>query len=237
MGKRFCARCGRPDDGSIPFIGSLCLNCFLEINKLLCVPSRLFFQYCRFCGSIRVGYRWEPGGELDEAVPIYARLVLEKVKPCVDVVARYRLVELTPVTEISWRTVFTATYEVELNGSETVVRQSYRVEVRAIPSICPSCHMARGGDYNVLVQIRGKLTRPLARLLANKLDELGGKVVDVVERGNGVDVFLEDRSAASRLLRELRKHARLRVKYSSEDVGVMSTGKLRRRLVISVRIG
>jgi nonsense-mediated mRNA decay protein 3 len=217
------------------FIGSLCLNCYVKLNKLLCVPQRLVFDYCRFCGAIRVGYRWLEGGELEEAVVRYAETVLASVKPCSDYVTSYKLARIEPLTEVSWRTMVRAHYSIQLSG-EVWVEQAYDVEVRANPSICPSCHMARGGDYNVVVQLRGKLSSELVRRIAKKLDELGGKVIDVVERDKGIDVLLEDRSAASRLLKELRKYARLRIKYSGEDVGVGSTGRLRRRLVISVRV-
>ena len=232
----FCASCGRQYDGATPFIGSLCLDCFVKLNKLLCVPEHVKFEYCRFCGAIRLGYRWVEGGELEEAVIKSASAMLSKVKPCKSEVRGYRLVELTPVTQPSWLTVVTAVYEVELAGIDASVRQAYRVKVQAIPSICPSCHMARGGDYNVVVQIRGRITPELAARIGRKLDELGGKVIDVVERDNGVDVLLEDRSAAARLLREIRKYARASVKVTGEDVGVTSTGRLRRRTVISVRI-
>ena len=232
----FCASCGRPYNGTVPFIGSLCLDCFVKLNRLLCVPEHVKFEYCRFCGAIRLGYKWVEGGELEEAVMKLASAVLSKVKPCRSEVKGYRLVELTPVTQPSWLTVVQAVYEVELAGVDTVVRQAYRVRVQAIPSICPSCHMARGGDYNVLVQIRGRITPELAARIGRKLDELGGKVIDVVERDNGVDILLEDRSAAARLLREIRKHVKVKVRVTGEDVGVTSTGRLRRRTVISVRI-
>ncbi len=235
MPARFCAYCGRHDDGRTPFIGSLCLECFVKLNKLLCVPGTVSFDYCRFCGALRLGYRWVEGGELGEAVIEYARRALSSVKPCRPEVRGYELVELKPVTVPSWRTVVRARYRVELEGG-VAAEQEYTVEVRANPSICPSCHMARGGDYNVVVQLRGRLPPEAARKLAEKLDELSAKVVDVVERDGGVDILLEDRSAASRLLRELRKYAKLKIRYSGEDVGVTSRGRLRRRLVISVRV-
>ncbi len=237
MDRIVCVRCGKPYDGRTVFIGSLCIDCFLEVNKLLCVPQRIDLPYCKFCGSVRIGFKWMPGGELAEVIPVYTKTVLSKVKPCMDIVGSYSLSELTPLTEVSWRTLFLATYEITLRNPEINVKQSYRVEVRAIPTICPSCHMARGGDYNVLMQIRGRMEPELVRALAVKLDELGGKVIDVVEQKHGIDLLLEDRSAASRLLKELRKYVRnLRIKYTAEDIGMKSTGRLRRRLVISVRV-
>ncbi len=235
--RRFCVSCGKIDDGTVPFIGSLCLDCYVKLNKLLCVPEKIEFEYCRFCGAVRIGYRWVEGGELYEASAKYAAEVLAKVKPCKPEVKSYELISLKPITEPSWLTTYQATYSIKLKDVDNVVEQTYVVKVKAIPSICPSCHMARGGDYNVLVQIRGRLGGEVARRLAEKLDELGTKVIDVVEKKNGVDILLEDRSAASRLLKELRKYVQVKVKYTGEDVGVTSTGKLRRRLVISVRLG
>ncbi len=234
-----CARCGRPlEEGrSVP---PLCLECYVETTKLLCVPDRLDFDYCKYCGSMRLGHRWVEGGDLDEASGRYLRLYLEqRVTPCVDTVKGYRLASLTPLTEPSWRTIYSVVYEVELRGVDEPVRQEYRVEVRARPTICPMCKDARGGDYNVLLQLRGAEPSELARALEglfNRSSQVVGSLVDIVELRNGVDMLLLDRGSASKILRELRKKYRLSVRVTGEDVGTTSTGRLRRRLVISARI-
>jgi len=206
---------------------------------LLCVPEKLFFDYCKSCGAVRIGYRWVEGGELPEAVQKYVEQVLASVKPCSSDVAAFALASATPLTVPSWRTIYLVKYRIELKGVDEVVEQSYRVEVRANPTICPMCKDARGGDYNVLLQIRGAPPAVLAEKLSGLFEtssQVTGSIIDIVEKRNGVDIMLLDRGSASKILRELRKHFKVSVKVTGEDVGVTSNGRLRRRQVISASL-
>ncbi len=234
----FCARCGRPLEPGRS-VGALCLDCFVETTRLLCVPEKIFFDYCKSCGSIRIGYRWVEGGDLPEAVQRYVEHALASVKPCSSIVSGFSLVSATPLTVPSWRTIYLARYRVALKGVDEEVEQSYRVEVRANPTICPMCKDARGGDYNVLLQIRGAPPAVLAEKLSGLFEassQVTGSIVDIVEKRNGVDIMLLDRGSASKILRELRKHFKVSVKVTGEDVGVTSNGRLRRRQVISASL-
>jgi nonsense-mediated mRNA decay protein 3 len=240
----FCARCGRrlvPGES----VGALCLDCFLETTRVICVPERVFFDYCKYCGSYRLGHRWLEGGELPEAVQSFVETYFSdtsRIAPCHSVrglVESYRLVQAEPLTVPSWRTIYRLVYGITLRGVDGEALQEYRVEVRARPTICPLCKDARGGDYNVLLQIRGAPPEALARRLERLFDsssQVTGSIVDIVELDDGVDILLLDRGGASKILRELRKHYSVKTVVTGEDVGVTSTGRLRRRQVISATL-
>lgn len=234
-----CVKCGRRLEPRRS-IGALCLECYVEVNKLLCVPERVEFEYCKYCGSIRWGHQWIPGGEVDEASMIFTRRFLEnRVKPCINSIRHYELVDLRPLTVPSWRTVYNAAYSILIEGVDDLVRQEYSLEVYARPTICPSCKNVRGGDYNVLLQIRGITPTELARTLRRLLDssmQMANSIVDVIEYSNGVDFLLLDKGSATKIMRELRKHYKVNVKITSEDVGVTSRGRLRKRTVISLSL-
>jgi len=234
-----CARCGKPLEPG-RHVGALCLDCFLETTRLLCISDRLRFDYCKYCGSIRLGYRWVEGGDLEEAARKYIKWYIENhVKPCTSVVKRYELVDIQASSIPSWRTTYILTFSFLLDGVDESVEQSYRVVVYANPTICPMCKDARGGDYNVLVQIRGappsRLASALSHLL-NSNEHVVNNIVDIIELKNGADIFLSDRGSASRIIRELKKMFNVKVIATSEDVGISSKGKMRRRLVYSIRL-
>jgi len=239
-----CVRCGSPLVRG-KSIGVVCLDCFVATHKLLCVPEKVFFDYCKHCGSIRLGYRWLEGGDLGEAVQRYVELYFsskERVAVCSgfeSYVVSFSFEEAVPLTVPSWRTLYRVVFNVLLRDVVEPVKVEYRVEVRARPTICPLCKDARGGDYNVLLQIRGAAPARLARVLENLFNSdsrVVGSIVDIVELSNGADILLLDRGSASRILRELRKVFRVRTRVTGEDVGVTSNGKLRRRQVISAML-
>ena len=234
-----CIRCGRPLAPEEPVLDGMCLSCFLEERRLAEVPRRLDFEYCRSCGSLRYGYRWLEPLPLEEASRRYLELYLsERLRPAHPAVEELRVASIDPIHIPSWRSLYRVVVEARLRGVEEPVRQEYVVEVRAVPSLCPACRNDRGGDYAVLVQIRGRLEPRVYHVLAEVLDSerVAPWVVDVVEDKRGVDILLRDRGAASRIVSELSKHYVLSVKRSAEVVGVTSTGLERKRLTISVRV-
>jgi len=239
-----CVRCGRPLSAGAS-VGMLCVDCFISTYRLLCIPEKIFFDYCKYCGSVRFGHRWVEAGELSEAVNQYVTLYFsstERVKVCDSLrqyVEDYWFEEARPLTIPSWRTIYSVAFGFRLRGVDGPVRQEYRVEVRARPTICPLCKDARGGDYNVLLQIRGASPARIARALEklfNSNSHVVGSIVDIIELNNGADILLLDRGSASRIVRELRKTFKVRTNVTGEDVGVSSNGRLRRRQVISVSL-
>ncbi len=234
----YCVVCGKPlVEGE--HVGPFCLDCYVKTFKLLCVPEKIVFDYCKYCGSFRDGHRWLKGGELGDVVLRYARLALSSVKPCRSEVVGYRLEAVEPLTTPSWRTIIAAKYSISVSGVDRDVVQEYRVEVRANPTICPACKDVRGGDYSVVVQVRGanpgEVARAVERLLEEN-DRVRDSIVDIVEYRNGVDLLMLDVGSARRLVKELKKRYIVVTRVTSEDVGVTSTGRLRRRTIIAVRL-
>ena len=192
--RSYCARCGKQ---LIPgsSVGPFCLDCYVEMYKLLCVPEQVSFDYCKYCGAYRLGHRWQSGGELEEAVQLFIEEVARNVKPCRPEVKSFSVESVEPLTQPSWRTIYAIRYSIQIQGVDKPVFQTYRVEVRANPTICPTCKDIRGGEYNVLLQVRGIKPTELARLLRPLLDsseQIQNSIVDIIEYSNGVDFLLLD---------------------------------------------
>ena len=241
MGLPFCIRCGKPASQAKHLIKGLCIDCFLEIHVKPRIPRRLEFEYCRSCGSVRIGYQWVAGGDVGEAALRFVKEWFKLHSMCSDVdgVNGCEIVGVKPITVPSWRTVVDVVIKFSVEGLEEPVERSYTVEVYARPTLCEQCKTIRGGDYNVLVQIRGKIDEELAYVVGRLVEEneqIASNLVDVVEDRNGIDILLLDRGAASKLVSEIAKHYKVSIRRSRETVGVTSSGVTRYRMVYSLRV-
>jgi len=149
MGK-FCAKCGRPFDGKFPFIGNLCLNCYLEEHPLIELPRIVKIEVCRNCFSYRTNGKWNYGAKSYEEALL--RALSEKLMATV----RTSL----PNVKLKFQTprIFSGEETIEVTG-ETVYEgvpvslKSY-LKVRISPTICPKCSHIIQGVHNAIVQVR-----------------------------------------------------------------------------------
>lgn len=236
-----CIRCGRINDGSMHFIDNMCIECYAKERKLLCVSPEVKVLYCRVCGAIKTGHKWIDGGDIREAIEKFIKdYFIDVIKPCSDQIRDYKLSSFHFVTEPSWRTRVKLYFEILINNLDTPITQDYNVIIRLVPSLCAVCHMFRGGDYNVLVQLRGLGADSLYNIIEEILSKntsIAQRTIDILDRGKkGLDILFYERGVASRFIRELAKKYIVKAKYTAETVGIQSTGRMRRRLVISVRL-
>ncbi|GEM_PF-1926958 len=238
----FCIKCG-VSFLEKPRIGYLCIDCYLDHKKPLCIQEKVEFDYCRICGAYKIGYKWYDGGELLDAIMEFVDKYYSENGPgveiCDETLSSYTLENTILITEASWRTIVELVYSFTFTESEIKITMPYRVEVRAKPTLCPTCKNVRGGDYNVLVQLRGETPKNLAKILTRLFEknrQISNSIVDIVELPNGVDIYLLDRGSASKIVSLLKRHYKLSIKKTGEDVTITSTGLNRRRLIISVRL-
>ncbi len=234
----FCIRCGRPNDGKTPFIGPLCLDCYVKTEQLVCVPDRIVLPVCKSCFSVRVGYKWMPSSGFNDIIERILPQILSRARPCKEKVRELRLVSITPLSTPSWRTVVSVKYALLLDSVDRFIDIEEQIVLQLKPTLCPICKDDRGGEYHVLVQVRGEIDR-VGEVLEKTIEDdprITNSLLDIIEQQNGFDVYFYDRGAANKFLRRLSHYFTLSVKRSSEEVGVNSRGKTRHRLVISARI-
>ncbi len=236
-----CIKCGRPNDGTVPFIGPLCAECYFETHEPLCVPRILRIPMCKSCYAVKVGYRWEPSSGFSDALERIVPTVLERsVKPCTDIVKEYRLLSLKPVSKPSWRVVVETVYAIQLAITDSVFEKSFETIVYFEPTLCPVCKDYRGGEYNAVVQLRGfkdfvEIGKEVERIVMRN-ERVAANLLDIVYAKDGIDLYFYDKSGATRFIKDFSRKYRLVVKRTSEDVGVTSRGKMRRRLIFSARL-
>ncbi len=223
---RFCARCGRGEAPGSPLVGGLCPECFVSTRRLVEVPERIEVVRCRVCGAVRTR-----GGRFSRIdAEDYVRGIVEEC------VAKGRLaegVERATVSGIELREE-EALVGVVGEAAGTVLRQNLRVRLTVEETTCPECFMRKAGSFGALVQLRPGNPRA-ARLVSRIAGELEGQpgVVEIKREGDGVDVYVVEKSAAARIV------GRLKASYVTRVVSTWEGFKYaqrRPRAVFSVRV-
>lgn len=194
---RFCARCGREESPSSPLVDGLCPECFSSTRRLVEAPERVEVVRCRVCGAVRTR-----GGRFSRvSLEDYVRGVVEGY------IAKGKLaggLERARVGRVELLEDY-AVVEVVGEASGATLRQSLRIRVVVRSTICPECFMHKAKSFGALIQLRPGNPRA-AQLVARIARELEGAegVVEVKEAGDGVDVYVAEKSAAARIVRSLR---------------------------------
>ncbi|MDK2384852.1 MAG: NMD3-related protein, partial [Candidatus Korarchaeota archaeon] len=136
--RRFCARCGRPEEPGRPLIGSLCLDCYLEEKGLARLPGEIVVTMCPRCGSLRVQGAWlppEPGGAGLESVVEAEMLARARPNPEVE---QMWVEELEVEMHGGSRGTARARLAARLVGG-VEARLEVAVPVRMVHVLCPAC--------------------------------------------------------------------------------------------------
>ncbi len=238
MPKKFCARCGVEESEDNPIIDGLCLNCLLEEKKIFEIPSIIKVNYCKVCGAVQLHGKWTDPTDITSAVLRVLENYLEKPKVLYSYVEKPYISNIEFLTESSWSTHVRVEISAIIAGKK--ISKKYNVTVRLNPTICPRCIMRRSGDYTVLVQLRapkrlkGEFRRFIKMVEKHIPEEVALNIVDIVDKGNSVDVLFYERGAANKFVSILKRFGRLTEKRSYEEVGIDRHGKKRRRTVISL---
>ncbi len=226
-----CAGCGIDVE---ELILGLCSSCYKRKYGVARIPKQLESHVCRYCGSIRISGRWRRVNSFNEAIETLVYSGLSKLKPSYPL-ERVIIRSIRYKTKPDWRTRL----DVEIVGVYRGISiiDDAEVIVRLKPSICPSCKIKLSGEYDVLVQIRGAYVEEdqIIRLLSNA--GLLGRTIDIIQSKDGLNVYLEDMGAASKLARLLEKRYKVKIsRVEHEHVGLTRKGKKRSRKTLTIRI-
>ncbi len=193
---RFCAGCGREESPGSPLIDGLCPECFVSARRLVQVPERIEVVRCRVCGGVRT----RRGRFSRTSLEDYVREAVEES------VAKGRLAAgVERVTVSGVELLEEVLVELVGEASGATLSQALRIRVVLRDTTCPECLMRKAGSFGAVVQLRPGNPRaaPLVSRITKELEERPG-VVEIREAGDGVDVHVADKSAATRIVRDLR---------------------------------
>ena len=244
MVRRFCARCGRPEEPHMPLIEGLCPQCYLEEKGVGRLPTVIDVTICSRCGSLKLGGTWFPHDEpsLEDALKSYIEAeILSKTKLNPQI-SRMWIEEIN----ILMKDKFSGLVHVRLG---IVFRQGYKTSYEAaIPlrlhrTLCPSCLRRAGRAYEATLQLRGEK----GRLEARKAEEveaflrrlprhLSEAIGEVEEKREGIDLKILDQSSARGIASKLRSRFAAKVVETYKVVGRRRDGKPKVRTTILVRL-
>ncbi len=233
MPERICPMCGRSSN-EVPFIGSLCRDCFVKKYGVARAPQSVEFTYCVSCHAHRDRGRWSaPYDDLPESLRDYLIAQLaNRVRP-VEPIQEVAIVDVELAEGEPPRSAYV---RVEGRYNDVVVSDVIVVSVTPRPTLCPICASRKtGSGYSAVVQVRS-YPRPLAEdkfsldLVRRLVESLSDEVIKVKELREGLDVYVRDRSSARTLAARLRAEAGARI------IETYKGGGLRSKLYVSVRI-
>lgn len=235
---RFCIYCGAEDSRDNPVVEGVCLNCRIKRREIIKqIKKELRLDFCKVCGSLRMGYKWINTSGFEEALHhIVFKQISGVAKPGIGV-SSLRIDNYELVTSASWRTVVRVYFRGVYGNKEFVYPADYIVYLN--PTKCPRCKMIESGEFEAVVQIRGVRLKDLERALEitfSRDKRLRQDLVDFIEVRNGVDIYFYNHGAARKLSRRLSSMLGLMVKENYEVAG-MKSGKQRARLYISLKPG
>ncbi len=241
---RFCAKCGRPDNGEVAFIGNLCIQCYLEEHEVLSVPSEVTLHICKNCFSYRWKNKWfKLHGRIEDIVEDVLHKILEdKIKfkiPSEDSKKLNVTYELELPSEIH-STQFTSYVTAKISDGRNVFQQKYPMNVKILFTLCPNCLMRVSKTYKAIVQVRSArnhLDKVDMRKIGRILREIDPhNIIDIEELREGLNIKVSDSTTARILASKIRNETGAVISESFEHVRRNKEGKRTSKLIIVARL-
>jgi len=208
-----CASCGRESEYTV------CGRCLAEKVKVVEIPSVIEILACSKCGKYRLD-KWRRVS-LHDAISHHLSRTAGFHEDF-----RIESVEFRPVGDEVGR------YMIEVSGRirDHSFSHSDYFEVRVRKIACKKCSMQAGGYYEAIIQIRADKRE----ISENELESILGLIYreteredtnpkafisKLVEKKEGVDVYLGDKKLAHKIARQLTKSFGAELKESSSIAG------------------
>ncbi|NPA23991.1 MAG: hypothetical protein GXO23_06840 [Crenarchaeota archaeon] len=236
--RRICPVCGREVDR---LVDGLCEECYRRSNPLVRdLPriDRLTFRVCVVCGSVLYKGRWT------RRLDVIKRHILDLVKT-------RGLISKIEIGEISLEE---GEQEVEVKicgrASENMREdycETYKVYVKLVPDICPTCRSIAMGKERALIQVRYVgdrhsredllvLRHIISQVLAKSEEVQRGAVIDIEESGSGFDIKLTNNTIAKAIASAIHRSFPSKMIESHKLIGMDRSGKPITRLTISIHV-
>lgn len=223
-----CPLCGREQNDSMPFAGSVCIDCFLKNKFKEKIAVKII--RCPICGRLYIRGRWI---EFDEST-LYNYIAQEIEKQLNRILRDYGL------------EVFVNVFAEEVEAIISEERAAYKWKVPAEISyeqrVCMECSRRLSGYHEAIIQFRGEggsLTDKEKNRVKRELEKLPTplqeSIVEVKELKEGLDVKVYDQPSARAIVSFFAQRNPSTVKESHKLITIRG-GVKKTRLSISVRV-
>ncbi len=243
---RFCAKCGRAFTEEVVFVGNLCIQCYLEENRILNVPSKVEISLCKSCFSYKVKGKWIKPLTYDSPENIVKEALEKIVEDKIKIIEEYRGLKEIQIaynmevpSEIH-STQFPITIIGKVKAGKEVYEQRYPVLVKVSYTLCPNCLMRVSKTYKAIVQVRSA-RNSVDRVDRRKIDRIlremdPHNIIDVEEVREGLNIKVSDATTARILASKIRNEMGAMVSESFKHVRRNREGKRTSKLVVVVRL-
>ncbi|MEB3765777.1 MAG: 60S ribosomal export protein NMD3 [Desulfurococcales archaeon] len=236
---RICPSCGRETK---VVVRGLCPECYVRHYGILSIEEKHEYEICRYCGSIRIKGKWIQVHSFHEAVNNIAYYI---VRRSIDHAMRtgsyaknIKLERIEYETMPNWSTKISLHIKADID--DVPVREIKIITIRLRPSICPLCKVRVSGEYDTVLQIRGKYDPDkLENNIYMEILKLGlsRSFVDLVRIKKQINVYFSDRGSALKLAKSLSKYYKSKISgIEHEQVTVTSSGKKRTRKTVTLHL-
>ncbi|AFH42809.1 60S ribosomal export protein NMD3 [Fervidicoccus fontis] len=225
--RKICPICGREESKNLPFVGGICVECYLNKNPL--EIKAITLNKCKICGKIRYKNDWIFANE-----NFYSEIFAKEVEKN----NKKKFIQFgLDLKAVPYKEKVLVTVQNEIGKYETYLDPIIDYKF----TICPQCLARKAGSYDSVIQIRGtnKLDFEDKKIIMNLIEklpyDLKQHIVTITENKDWIDVEIVG-----------HEKARLIASFLSEKLGgetkqtfkLISTKKGERnsRLTISLRI-
>lgn len=218
--QKVCPSCGASESEK-PFVGNFCIQCYLKLYTPVVVPEEFKVKLCPRCQALRLG-RWVRDWSYEDVLKYLSSKVKIKLENS-DVSGSIRENKLF----------------LKISGFEQgqFVELEFQIPIVFVKEVCPSCSRKAGGYYEAVLQLRGKGVEEVLEKIEFLVSQAKGPmdfITKIERRKEGIDVYLGSRKLASRLISELSKDFKFKVRSSIKLHGVKN-GKRVYRITYALR--
>ncbi|MEB3759476.1 MAG: 60S ribosomal export protein NMD3 [Desulfurococcales archaeon] len=236
---RICPSCGRE---TRIVVRGLCPECYVRHYGILSIEEKHEYEICRYCGSIRIKGRWIQVNSFQEAINnIVHYIVKRSIEHAMRTGSYAKNIKLERIeyeTMPNWSTKISLHIKAVID--DVPVREIKTITVRLRPSICPLCKVRVSGEYDTVLQIRGRYDPDqLENNIYMEILKLGltRSFVDLVRIKKQINIYFSDKGSALKLAKSLSKYYKSKISgIEHEEVTITSSGKKRTRKTVTLHL-
>lgn len=231
--KRFCVRCGKETEG---LISSLCTDCYLQKHSVLDFPERIYVDYDRRSGRVRLGRNW-----IERSGKVLEEMVADKV---VSLASPKKLalkdlsVSIGGGGDEGSEAIAVVSFSTDIDGVPLPVRREIAIKFRN--TISDASMKISSYYHEAIIQVRlpkktpeqagrEKLREVLGLLREHKKKIELSEAIDTKNVRGGFDVLVGSSKAAKHVAVQLGKKYKIRPIYSNKMIGMNDNGTTKYR--------
>lgn len=237
-----CIVCGR-DSISKLFVGSLCLDCFIDKYGLVDHKSlELEINMCKRCGSLKYKGKWVSDKSIEDVI---YELLQSQLKPSNDAVKELSIesIRISRLQGLDLMAIVSLNAVLLTDRGYKAVRKSLEIPVKVKYALCPECIRLASKSWSAVLQIRssGKtLTHlqldNLRRFLSKIPYGLRKSIVEIEDVKGGIDIKISDQQSARIIASKMKREFLAKITETHKVIGREKSGKPKTRMTISIRL-